>query len=98
MASVNVVSRSPAGAIGPTAATAGCNIAAGWTPQVGSAPLNIGYDLSHCFTFRNVRPPEEEECIGKRRQAREASTPGKGAGRRPGFETGVSLALSGDLK
>ena len=62
MASAKVVSRSPEGAIGPTA---GCNIAAGWTPQVGSAPLNIGSDLSHCFTFRNVQPPEEEECIGE---------------------------------
>ena len=78
MASLNMVSRSAAGAIGPTVTTAIWNITAAWTPLVGSAFLKIGYDISLYFMFRNVRPPEEEERLAKRRQAREASVPEQG--------------------
>jgi MFS family permease len=75
MASIHMVSRSAAGAIGPTVTTAIWNITAAWTPLVGSALLKIGYDLSLYFMFRNVRPPEEEERLRNRRQAPEASVP-----------------------
>jgi MFS family permease len=78
MASIHMVSRSAAGAIGPTVTTAIWNITAAWTPLVGSALLKIGYDLSLYFMFRNVRPPEEEERLLKRRQAPEASVPEQG--------------------
>ena len=61
MASINMVSRSAAGAVGPSVTTAIWNIAAAWAPLVGSAVLKIGYDLALYFMFRNVRPPEEEE-------------------------------------
>ena len=69
MASIHMVSRSAAGAIGPTVTTAIWNITSAWTPLVGSALLKIGYDLSLYFMFRNVRPPEEEERLRNRRQA-----------------------------
>ena len=75
MASLNMVSRSAAGAIGPTVTAAIWNITAAWTPLVGSAVLKIGYDISLYFMFRNVRPPEEEERLRKRRQTPEASVP-----------------------
>ena len=73
MASINMVTRSAAGAVGPTVTTAIWNITAAWTPLVGSALLKIGYDISLYFMFRNVRPPEEEERLRNRRQAHEAS-------------------------
>ena len=69
MASINMVTRSAAGAVGPSATTAIWNITAAWVPLVGSALLKIGYDLSLYFMFRNVRPPEEEERLRRRRQA-----------------------------
>ncbi len=75
MASIHMVSRSAAGAIGPTATTAIWNITAAWTPLVGSALLKIGYDLSLYFMFRNVRPPEEEERLRNRRQAPKSPVP-----------------------
>ena len=80
MASIHMVGRSAAGAIGPTVTTAIWNITAAWTPLVGSALLKIGYDLSLYFMFRNVRPPEEEERLRNRRQGPEASSPSKGTG------------------
>ena len=75
MASIHMVSRSAAGAIGPTLTTAIWNITAAWTPLVGSALLKIGYDLSLYFIFRNVRPPEEEERLRNRRQAPKSPVP-----------------------
>ena len=75
MASIHMVSRSAAGAIGPTVTTAIWNITTAWTPLVGSALLKIGYDLSLYFMFRNVRPPEEQERL---RNRLEASSPSKG--------------------
>ncbi|MDE2779681.1 MAG: MFS transporter [Chloroflexota bacterium] len=69
MASINMVTRSAAGAMGPSVTTAIWNITAAWVPLVGSALLKIGYDLSLFFMFRNVRPPEEEERLRNRRQA-----------------------------
>ncbi len=75
MASIHMVSRSAAGAIGPTVTTAIWNITAAWTPLVGSALLKIGYDLSLYFMFRNVRPPEEEERLRNRRQAPKSPVP-----------------------
>ena len=69
MASINMVSRSAAGALGPSVTTAIWNITAAWTPLVGSALLKIGYDLSLYLMFRNVRPPEEEERFRNRRQS-----------------------------
>ena len=69
MASINMVTRSAAGAVGPSVTTAIWNITAAWAPLVGSALLKIGYDLSLYFMFRNVRPPEEEERLRNRRQA-----------------------------
>ena len=68
MASINMVTRSAAGAMGPSVTTAIWNITAAWTPLVGSALLKIGYDLSLYFMFRNVRPPEEEERLRNRRR------------------------------
>ena len=68
MASINMVTRSAAGAMGPSVTTAIWNITAAWTPLVGSALLKISYDLSLYFMFRNVRPPEEEERLRNRRQ------------------------------
>ena len=68
MASINMVSRSAAGALGPSVTTAIWNITAAWAPLVGSALLKISYDLSLYFMFRNVRPPEEEERRRNRRQ------------------------------
>ncbi|MDE2844257.1 MAG: MFS transporter [Chloroflexota bacterium] len=70
MASINMVTRSAAGAVGPSVTTAIWNITAAWAPLVGSALLKIGYDLSLYFMFRNVRPPEEEERLRNRRQGR----------------------------
>ena len=67
MASINMVSRSAAGALGPSVTTAIWNITAAWVPLVGSALLKISYDLSLYFMFRNVRPPEEEERLRQRR-------------------------------
>ena len=75
MASIHMVSRSAAGAIGPTVTTAIWNITTAWTPLVGSALLKIGYDLSLYFMFRNVRPPEEEERLRNRRQAPKSPVP-----------------------
>ena len=75
MASIHMVSRSAAGAIGPTVTTAIWNITSAWTPLVGSALLKIGYDLSLYFMFRNVRPPEEEERLRNRRQAPKSPVP-----------------------
>ena len=69
MASINMVTRSAAGAMGPSVTTAIWNITAAWTPLVGSALLKISYDLSLYFMFRNVRPPEEEERRRNRRQS-----------------------------
>ena len=69
MASINMVTRSAAGAVGPSATTAIWNITAAWVPLVGSALLKIGYDLSLYFMFRNVRPPEEEERFRNRRRS-----------------------------
>ena len=77
MVSINMVSRSAAGAIGPTLTTAIWNMTAAWTPLVGSALLKIGYDLSLYFMFRNVRPPEEEERLRNRGQNPKASVPGE---------------------
>lgn len=65
-ASMNMVSRSAAGSIGPTVTTALWNIANAATPLVGSAVLKITYDLSLYFMFRNVRPPEEEQRLRRR--------------------------------
>ena len=79
MVSVNMVSRSAVGAIGPTVTTAIWNITAAWTPLVGSALLKIGYDLSLYFMFRNVRPPEEEERLRNRGQDPQASVPEQGS-------------------
>ena len=45
MASLHMVGRSAAGAIGPSVTTAMWNIMAAWTPLVGSSLLKIGYDL-----------------------------------------------------
>ena len=73
MVSINMVSRSAAGAIGPTVTTAIWNVTAAWTPLVGSALLKIGYDLSLYFMFRKVRPPEEEERLRNRGQARQGA-------------------------
>jgi len=70
MASINMVTRSAAGAVGPSVTTAIWNITAAWVPLVGSAVLKIGYDLSLYLMFRNVRPPEEEERLRNRRQSR----------------------------
>ena len=79
MVSVNMVSRSAVGAIGPTVTTAIWNITAAWTPLVGSALLKIGYDLSLYFMFRNVMPPEEEERLRNRGQDSKASVPDQGS-------------------
>ena len=78
MASINMVSRSAAGAVGPSVTTAIWNITAAWVPLVGSALLKISYDLSLYFMFRNVRPPEEEERLQNRRQPKQPSVPGQG--------------------
>ena len=75
MASIHMVSRSAAGAIGPTVTTAIWSITSAWAPLVGSAVLKIGYDLSLYFMFRNVRPPEEEERLRNRSRASEAAVP-----------------------
>ena len=78
MASINMVSRSAAGAVGPSVTTAIWNITAAWVPLVGSALLKISYDLSLYVMFRNVRPPEEEERLRNRRQRKQPSIPGQG--------------------
>lgn len=78
MASIHLVGRSAAGALGPTVTTAIWNVAAAWTPLVGSAIMKIGYDLALYAMFRNVRPPEEEERLRKRHEAAEASVSGQG--------------------
>ena len=75
MASINMVSRSAAGAMGPSVTTAIWNITAAWAPLVGSALLKISYDLSLYFMFRNVRPPEEEERLRRRQQPHEPPVP-----------------------
>ena len=75
MASIHMVSRSAAGAIGPTVTTAIWSVTSAAVPLVGSALLKIGYDLSLYFMFRNVRPPEEEERRRNRSQASKASAP-----------------------
>lgn len=73
MASINMVTRSAAGAMGPSVTTAIWNITAAWVPLVGSALLKISYDLSLYVMFRNVRPPEEEERLRNRRRSRQPS-------------------------
>ena len=78
MASIHLVGRSAAGAVGPTVTTAMWNVMAAWTPLVGSALMKIGYDLALYGMFRNVRPPEEEERLRKRRQAAEAHVAAQG--------------------
>ena len=78
MASIHLVGRSAAGAVGPTVTTAMWNVTAAWTPLVGSALLKIGYDLALYGMFRNVRPPEEEERLRKRREAAEAHVAAQG--------------------
>ena len=70
-ASINMVSRSAAGAIGPSVTTALWNVANAATPLVGSAVLKITYDLSLYFMFRNVRPPQEEQRLRRRREAQQ---------------------------
>ena len=73
MASLHMVGRSGAGAIGPTVTSVIWNATAAWAPLVGSAVLKIGYDLSLYAMFRNVRPREEEERLQKRREAVETT-------------------------
>ena len=59
MASINMVSRSAFGALGPSA-TGFLSSALSLTfPFVGSAVVKIGYDLSLYAMFRNVKPLEE---------------------------------------
>ena len=76
-ASISMVSRSAAGAIGPTVTTAIWNAASAATPLVGSALLKITYDLSLYFMFRNVRPPEEEQRLRSRRATQQTPVQGE---------------------
>ena len=59
MASIQMVSKSGGGAVGPAATTALWNAVSATAPWVVSAALKITYDLSLYFMFRNVKPPEE---------------------------------------
>ena len=72
-ASINQVGRSAAGAAAPIVTTSLWNIANAATPLVVSAILSITYDVSLYIMFRNVRPPEEEERLRRRRDARRTS-------------------------
>ncbi len=75
-ASINMVSRSAAGSIGPTVTTALWNVANAATPLVGSAILKITYDLSLYFMFRKVKPPEEIQREIERENRRAAQKQG----------------------
>ena len=59
MASIQMVSKSGAGSVGPAATTALWNTVSATAPWVVSAALKITYDLSLYFMFRNVKPQEE---------------------------------------
>lgn len=59
MASIQMVTKSSGGAVGPFATTALWTAVSAAAPLVGSAVLKITYDLSLYFMFRNVKPPEE---------------------------------------
>jgi len=59
MASINMVSRSAAGALGPSVTAVLWNALSATVPLVGSAVVKIGYDLSLYAMFRNVKPLEE---------------------------------------
>ena len=59
MASIRMVSRSAAGAFGPSSTTAMWNAFIASAPLVSSAVLKICYDLSPYAMFRNVKPLEE---------------------------------------
>ena len=74
MASINMVSRSAVGALGPTATGFLANALSITFPLVGSAIVKIGYDISLYFMFRNVRPVEEAQSIEARRVIEEPAS------------------------
>lgn len=59
MASINMVSRSAAGALGPSVTAVLWNALSATVPLMASAIVKIGYDLSLYAMFRNVKPLEE---------------------------------------
>jgi MFS family permease len=61
MASIQMVSKSSGGSLGPSATTALWSAVSATAPWVISAVLKITYDLSLYFMFRNVKLPEEIE-------------------------------------
>ena len=69
MASVTMVSRSAAVAVGPTFAAALWTATSATVPFVAGATVKIAYDLTLWRLFRSVRPPEE------------AAVPGRASGR-----------------
>ncbi|PKB64168.1 MAG: hypothetical protein BZY80_03600 [SAR202 cluster bacterium Io17-Chloro-G2] len=72
MASIQMVSKSGGGAVGPTATTALWSTVSATAPWVVSAALKITYDLSLYFIFRNVKPPEEIQREMEREERRAA--------------------------
>jgi MFS family permease len=66
MASIHMVGRSAAGAVGPSVTTALWSVSSAAVPLVSAAVLKIAYDLTLYAMFRNVRPPEEIERAKKR--------------------------------
>ena len=72
MASIQMVSKSGAGSLGPSATTALWSAVSATAPWVISAVLKITYDLSLYVMFRKVKPPEEIERETERENRRAA--------------------------
>jgi predicted MFS family arabinose efflux permease len=69
-AGITNVARTTATAISPTFAGMAFSAAALGLPFFIAGALKIVYDIAIYFTFRNIRPPEEVERLGRRRAER----------------------------